>query len=200
MVGVTSQVLINCDTTACAHVPLLWCSICKWVQHVSRLDQVDSYYVSYGLLVCLCDSMSCVWNLFVREGCGISCRRAPWGLQICFPCHSSLTATKNTFSVSERTPPHNLHLFLCTSQVWYLSGWVCYLQLEKAKERQDREGGEVTEEDTEEWKALKEAARSYLTSAKKVIQVQAAHKPNDCCFLWYRYSCGSFLQYCMASG
>lgn len=53
-------------------------------------------------------------------------------------------------------------------QVWYLSGWVCYLQLEKAKERQDREGGEVTEEDTEEWKALKEAARSYLTSAKKL--------------------------------
>ncbi|GLD63605.1 probable assembly chaperone of rpl4 [Lates japonicus] len=53
-------------------------------------------------------------------------------------------------------------------QVWYLSGWVCYLQLEKAKEQQQREGREVTEEETEEWKALKEAARSYLTNAKKL--------------------------------
>ncbi|XP_042346154.1 probable assembly chaperone of rpl4 isoform X2 [Plectropomus leopardus] len=53
-------------------------------------------------------------------------------------------------------------------QVWYLSGWVCYLQFEKAKEQQEREGREVTEEETEEWKALKEAARSYLTSAKKM--------------------------------
>ncbi|TKS81994.1 hypothetical protein D9C73_016102 [Collichthys lucidus] len=52
-------------------------------------------------------------------------------------------------------------------QVWYLSGWVCYLQLEKAKEQQEREGREVTEEEKEEWKALKEAARSYLTNAKK---------------------------------
>lgn len=53
-------------------------------------------------------------------------------------------------------------------QVWYLSGWVCYLQLEKAKEQQEREGREVTGEETEEWKALKEAARSYLTNAKKL--------------------------------
>lgn len=53
-------------------------------------------------------------------------------------------------------------------QVWYLSGWVCNLQLEKAKEQQEREGREVTEEETEEWKALKEAARSYLTNAKKL--------------------------------
>ncbi|KAF0045356.1 hypothetical protein F2P81_001885 [Scophthalmus maximus] len=53
-------------------------------------------------------------------------------------------------------------------QVWYLSGWVCYLQFEKAKEQQEREGREVTEEETEEWKALKEAARSYLTNAKKL--------------------------------
>ncbi|XP_044063295.1 probable assembly chaperone of rpl4 isoform X3 [Siniperca chuatsi] len=53
-------------------------------------------------------------------------------------------------------------------QVWYLSGWVCYLQLEKAKEQQEREGREVTEEETEEWKALKEAVRSYLTNAKKL--------------------------------
>lgn len=55
-------------------------------------------------------------------------------------------------------------------QVWYLSGWVCYLQLEKAKEQQEREGREATEEEKEERTALKEAARSYLTSAKKVIQ------------------------------
>lgn len=53
-------------------------------------------------------------------------------------------------------------------QVWYLSGWVCYLQWEKAKEQQEREGREVTEEEKEEWKALTEAARSYLTNAKKL--------------------------------
>ncbi|XP_036929361.1 probable assembly chaperone of rpl4 isoform X1 [Acanthopagrus latus] len=53
-------------------------------------------------------------------------------------------------------------------QVWYLSGWVCYLQLEKAKEQQERERRELTEEETEEWKALKEAARTYLTNAKKL--------------------------------
>ncbi|XP_031154958.1 probable assembly chaperone of rpl4 isoform X1 [Sander lucioperca] len=53
-------------------------------------------------------------------------------------------------------------------QVWYLSGWVCYLQFEKAKEQQESEGREVMEEDTEEWKALKEAGRSYLTNAKKL--------------------------------
>lgn len=53
-------------------------------------------------------------------------------------------------------------------QVWYLSGWVCYLQLEKAKEQQERDGREVTEVEKEEVKALKEAARSYLTSAKKL--------------------------------
>uniref|UniRef100_A0A3P9IFF1 Si:dkey-12j5.1 n=1 Tax=Oryzias latipes TaxID=8090 RepID=A0A3P9IFF1_ORYLA len=53
-------------------------------------------------------------------------------------------------------------------QVWYLSGWVCYLQWEKAKEQQETEGREVTEEEREEWKALQEAARSYLTNAKKL--------------------------------
>lgn len=53
-------------------------------------------------------------------------------------------------------------------QVWYLSGWVCYLQLEKAKEQQEREGREATEEEKEEGMALKEAARSYLTNAKKL--------------------------------
>ncbi|XP_075965216.1 uncharacterized protein LOC142969282 isoform X1 [Anarhichas minor] len=53
-------------------------------------------------------------------------------------------------------------------QVWYLSGWVCCLQLEKAKEQQERDGREVTEEETEEWNGLKEAARSYLTNATKL--------------------------------
>ncbi|XP_041844145.1 probable assembly chaperone of rpl4 isoform X2 [Melanotaenia boesemani] len=53
-------------------------------------------------------------------------------------------------------------------QVWYLSGWVCYLQWEKAKEQQERERREVTEEEKEEWRALQEAARSYLTNAKKL--------------------------------
>lgn len=78
---------------------------------------------------------------------------------------------KNIFPLSESPPPTptNPPLFLCASQVWYLSGWVCYLQLEKAKEQQEREGRDVTEEEKEEWKALKEAARSYLTNAKKVI-------------------------------
>ncbi|KAM3614260.1 uncharacterized protein V6R79_011781 [Siganus canaliculatus] len=51
-------------------------------------------------------------------------------------------------------------------QVWYLSGWVCYLQLERAKEQQ--EGRAVTEEESEERVALTEAARSYLTNAKKL--------------------------------
>uniref|UniRef100_A0A3Q2PRP4 Si:dkey-12j5.1 n=2 Tax=Fundulus heteroclitus TaxID=8078 RepID=A0A3Q2PRP4_FUNHE len=53
-------------------------------------------------------------------------------------------------------------------QVWYLSGWVCYLQWEKAKQLQEREGGEATEENKEEWTALQDAARSYLTNAKKL--------------------------------
>lgn len=61
--------------------------------------------------------------------------------------------------------------FLCDTQVWYLSGWVCHLQLEKAKEQQERDGRDVTEVEAEEWKALKEAARSYLTNAKKVIRL-----------------------------
>ncbi|XP_075872110.1 uncharacterized protein LOC142881614 isoform X1 [Nelusetta ayraudi] len=61
-------------------------------------------------------------------------------------------------------------------QVWYLSGWVCYLQLEKVKEQRGREDRTVAEEEEEEEekeerKALTEAARSYLTSAKKVTLV-----------------------------
>ncbi|XP_033837243.1 uncharacterized protein si:dkey-12j5.1 [Periophthalmus magnuspinnatus] len=53
-------------------------------------------------------------------------------------------------------------------QVWYLSGWVCYLQLQRAKELLQREAREATEEEREEGKALEEAARSYLTNAKKL--------------------------------
>uniref|UniRef100_A0A673XNC7 Si:dkey-12j5.1 n=1 Tax=Salmo trutta TaxID=8032 RepID=A0A673XNC7_SALTR len=48
--------------------------------------------------------------------------------------------------------------FLCEkASVWYLSGWVCYLQMERTREESD-----------EEREALKEAARSYLTKAKKL--------------------------------
>ncbi|XP_077382383.1 uncharacterized protein LOC144021951 [Festucalex cinctus] len=53
-------------------------------------------------------------------------------------------------------------------QVWYLSGWVCYLQLERAKELQEREGRTLTEVEEEERSALKEAARLHLTKAKKL--------------------------------
>ncbi len=104
-----SKVLIYCEATACSHVHLQPRNVCKWGQcTVSGLDQFDSY-VSDGLCVCVCVcvrvSMLYVWNLFVKERCGISCRHAPQGLQICFPCHSSLTVTKNTFSLSECPPP-----------------------------------------------------------------------------------------------
>ncbi|KAM6968253.1 uncharacterized protein FYW47_006951 [Aplochiton taeniatus] len=53
-------------------------------------------------------------------------------------------------------------------QVWYLSGWVCHLQMEKAREQRAREQKEATEEEQEECQALREAARSYLTKAKKL--------------------------------
>ncbi|XP_054638452.1 uncharacterized protein si:dkey-12j5.1 isoform X1 [Dunckerocampus dactyliophorus] len=53
-------------------------------------------------------------------------------------------------------------------QVWYLSGWVCYLQLERAKEQEEREGRAVSQEEEEERTALKEAARLHLTNAKKL--------------------------------
>ncbi|XP_076010020.1 uncharacterized protein LOC143003311 [Genypterus blacodes] len=54
-------------------------------------------------------------------------------------------------------------------QVWYLSGWVCYLQMGKVKEGTEEEAEEAEEtEETEERSALKEAARSYLTNAKKL--------------------------------
>ncbi|XP_045574480.1 probable assembly chaperone of rpl4 isoform X1 [Salmo salar] len=62
-------------------------------------------------------------------------------------------------------------------EVWYFSGWVCYLQMERAEEERTREEREESdeertreerEESDEEREALKEAARSYLTKAKKL--------------------------------
>ncbi|XP_067094494.1 uncharacterized protein si:dkey-12j5.1 [Osmerus mordax] len=53
-------------------------------------------------------------------------------------------------------------------QVWYLSGWVCCLQKERAGEQRVREGREAGEEEREEAEALREAARCYLTKAKKL--------------------------------
>lgn len=85
----------------------------------------------------------------------------------------------------------NPPLFLCASQVWYLSGWVCYLQLERAKEQQERDGGEAAEEEKEEEKeerkALRDAARSYLTNAKKVMRVQISSLYIEPYCFWYSY-------------
>ncbi|XP_030227063.1 probable assembly chaperone of rpl4 isoform X1 [Gadus morhua] len=53
-------------------------------------------------------------------------------------------------------------------QVWYLSGWVCYLQMQRAGEHLAGEAREATEAEQEEYDALKEAARSYLTRSKKL--------------------------------
>uniref|UniRef100_H2LWL3 Si:dkey-12j5.1 n=1 Tax=Oryzias latipes TaxID=8090 RepID=H2LWL3_ORYLA len=90
------------------------------------------------------------------------------------PYESRITTAKLLMECEEYEHIHfalhvtSTRLSFCVSQVWYLSGWVCYLQLEKAKEQQETEGREVTEEEREEWKALQEAARSYLTNAKKL--------------------------------
>ncbi|KAM9806305.1 uncharacterized protein ACBT44_013714 isoform 1-T1 [Syngnathus typhle] len=53
-------------------------------------------------------------------------------------------------------------------EVWYLSGWVCYLQLERAKEQQEKDGRQLTDVEEEERSALKETARMHLTNAKKL--------------------------------
>ncbi|KAG7279524.1 hypothetical protein CRUP_034625 [Coryphaenoides rupestris] len=45
-------------------------------------------------------------------------------------------------------------------QVWYLSGWVCFLQMERAREQWAQETREATDEEQEECDALKEAARA----------------------------------------
>lgn len=56
--------------------------------------------------------------------------------------------------------------------MWYLSGWVCYLQLEKLPEQQGGQERPRSEEEEEERRALREAARSYLTNAKKVFHAK----------------------------
>uniref|UniRef100_A0A8C7DFX7 Si:dkey-12j5.1 n=1 Tax=Oncorhynchus kisutch TaxID=8019 RepID=A0A8C7DFX7_ONCKI len=59
-------------------------------------------------------------------------------------------------------------------QVWYLSGWVCYLQMEERR----REEREESDEEREECEALKEAARSYLTKAKKLyVKLRCDDRP-----------------------
>lgn len=82
----------------------LWCewwSVCVWV--------------GVGMCVCVWLCVVCVKPV---------CQRRMWdfmqtcsvGLQICFPCHSSLTATKSTFYLSESlrlTPPQPASLSLC---------------------------------------------------------------------------------------
>ncbi|KAM9310523.1 uncharacterized protein KZ484_026402 [Pholidichthys leucotaenia] len=50
-------------------------------------------------------------------------------------------------------------------QVWYLCGWVCYLQWGNAKQLQERERKQEIEEEAV---TLKDSARSYLTNAKKL--------------------------------
>lgn len=72
-------------------------------------------------------------------------------------------------------PPSPIALFL-VPQVWYLSGWVCYLQMENPREQHEGDERTRSEENEEERRALWEAARSYLTNAKKVIQ----RKWKDC--------------------
>lgn len=162
-------------------------SICKWVQCcLSGSDQVDSYYVSDGLLIPCYMCETCLSKKAVGFHADV--------LREGYKSISLVTAhllQQKTLSPCLNPPPTttttNPPLFLFASQVWYLSGWVCNLQLEKAKEQQEREGREVTEEETEEWKALEEAARSYLTNAKKVIQaIKSAHKPKIAAFWWRR--------------
>lgn len=105
--------------------------------------------------------------------------RRNWDFTLC-KGHKCLSLSQNTFCNKEHIH-FALHvtstcLSFCVSQVWYLSGWVCYLQWEKAKEQQEAEGREVTGEEKEEWEALQEAARSYLTNAKKVSLVKVTLK------------------------
>ncbi|KAJ0066207.1 hypothetical protein NL108_001443, partial [Boleophthalmus pectinirostris] len=97
-------------------------------------------------------------------------------LQVCYipPYESRITTAKLLIEAEEYEnalflsgPLPNVS-FSVSPQVWYLSGWVCYLQLQRAKELLQREAREATEEEREEGKALEEAARSYLTNAKKV--------------------------------
>ena len=77
------------------------------------------------------------------------------------------THLQESLSLSLR-PSLCLRVFLLSLQVWYLSGWVCYLQMQRAGEHWAGEAREASEAEQEEYDALKEAARSYLTRAKKV--------------------------------
>lgn len=66
-------------------------------------------------------------------------------------------------------PPITSPSLSLASQVWYLSGWVCYLQMENPREQHEGEERTSSKEKEEERRVLGEAARSYLTNAKKVI-------------------------------
>uniref|UniRef100_G3P1V8 Si:dkey-12j5.1 n=1 Tax=Gasterosteus aculeatus aculeatus TaxID=481459 RepID=G3P1V8_GASAC len=73
------------------------------------------------------------------------------------PYESRVTTAKLLIETEEYEVTCAPTLCCCWSVfVWYLSGWVCHLQLEKAKEQQERDGRDVTEVEAEEWKALKE--------------------------------------------
>lgn len=90
-------------------------------------------------------------------------------LQQCNRYVSLLTAQLLTSCLPGSPPPSPITLPSCHSQVWYLSGWVCYLQLEKLPEQPGGQERPRSEEEEEERRALREAARSYLTNAKKVF-------------------------------
>lgn len=97
-------------------------------------------------------------------------------LHFCFPSNGSLAPVENIVSVWSLSPLPSPMAFFFVPQVWYLSGWVCYLQMENPKEQDEGEERTSSEENEEERRALWEAARSYLNSAKKVIQ----RKCEDC--------------------
>lgn len=70
------------------YVHLHACIIRKWERCMSRLDRVN--------IPCY------TWETRPnKEGWGVLCRGALWGLQIGFLRHSPLPATRNTFSLSE---------------------------------------------------------------------------------------------------
>lgn len=90
--------------------------------------------------------------------------------RICFPSHGSLAPVENTVSAWSLCLSLSPVALFLVPQVWYLSGWVCYLQAEKPREPREGEERSSGEESEEERRALWEAARSYLTNAKKVVQ------------------------------
>jgi hypothetical protein len=47
------------------------------------------------------------------------------------------------FSLSQLSSLNKIQISLSLSQVWYLSGWVCYLHMERTREeREENKGGE----------------------------------------------------------